>query len=91
MTKSPFEIWTENNPDKASIVKKQQEENSKVRPWDLLNKNKPRTEDELSDIRYSVCLECPELINITKQCRKCGCFMESKTKLLAAACPLGKW
>jgi hypothetical protein len=91
MNKTPLDIWKEKNPDKADTVKKQQEENTKTRPWDLLNPNKPRTENELASIRYSICLECPELIKLTKQCRKCGCFMESKTKLETASCPIGKW
>jgi len=28
---------------------------------------------------------------LSKQCKKCGCFMAIKTKLQAATCPLGKW
>lgn len=46
---------------------------------------------ELINKRMSICLECPELIKITKQCKKCGCFMSVKTKLTNAACPLEKW
>lgn len=46
---------------------------------------------ELIDKRMSLCLECPELISITKQCKKCGCFMSVKTKLTNAVCPIGKW
>jgi hypothetical protein len=62
-----------------------------TRPWDLLNPNKPRAENELAELRYSICLECPFLIKLSKQCRKCGCFMDAKTKLLGASCPIGKW
>jgi hypothetical protein len=39
----------------------------------------------------SICLGCPELIKATKQCKKCGCIMELKTKLPHAECPLQKW
>jgi len=38
-----------------------------------------------------VCLSCEHLIQLTKTCKKCGCFMELKTKLQDAVCPLGKW
>jgi hypothetical protein len=31
------------------------------------------------------------LIKLTSQCKKCGCFMEAKTKLPNAECPIGKW
>jgi hypothetical protein len=60
------------------------------RPWHLLNKDN-YVEDSVQLNRYSICLECPELINTTKQCKKCGCFMNQKTKLKMASCPIGKW
>jgi hypothetical protein len=62
-----------------------------VRPWDLLNKNKLRVEAVMQKERMSICSTCPELIKLTKQCTKCGCFMEAKTKLADAFCPLHKW
>ena len=46
---------------------------------------------EQSEKRYAVCLECPELIKLTKQCKKCGCFMQFKATLKDAKCPIGKW
>jgi ribosomal protein L32 len=58
---------------------------------DFLNPQTRRTTDEVSDQRMSMCNECPELIKITKQCKKCGCFMLAKTKLEIAKCPIGKW
>jgi len=62
-----------------------------VRPWDLFLKNKTKVLDEEKNNRLNICLSCPELIKITKQCKKCGCFMELKTKLENAKCPIGKW
>jgi hypothetical protein len=62
-----------------------------VRPWDLLNKNKLRVEDAMQKERMSICATCPQLIQLTKQCKKCGCFMEAKTRLADASCPLHKW
>ena len=62
-----------------------------TRPWDLVNPSTDWADKETSEQRYSICKECPELIRLTKQCKKCGCFMVSKTKLQAASCPLGKW
>jgi hypothetical protein len=61
-----------------------------TRPWDLLQADN-KTTDEIADQRYDICKACPELIKITKQCKKCGCFMNLKVKLAAAACPIGKW
>ena len=61
-----------------------------VSPLDLLNKNN-WDKKETSLARYKICLECPELIKATKQCRRCGCFMAAKTKLKDAECPIGKW
>lgn len=63
----------------------------KAKPWHIIFK---KTDDVSFDVyqeRMSICSSCPELIKLTKQCRKCGCFMEAKTKLGNAECPLGKW
>lgn len=62
-----------------------------TRPWDLANPNIEHVPDEVQKERYSICLACPELIKLTKQCKKCGCLMHLKTKLPAAVCPIGKW
>ena len=69
--------------------KKKQEK--QARPWDLINPKTEWAEEELATERFSLCSGCPELINLTKQCKKCGCFMPGKTKIKHAACPLGKW
>jgi hypothetical protein len=62
-----------------------------TRPWHILNPNEPRANDEDSNERLEICKQCPELIKLTLQCKKCGCFMAVKTKLEAARCPLNKW
>jgi hypothetical protein len=62
-----------------------------TRPWDLLNPNSERAFEEEANRRYSICQACPELIQLTKTCKKCGCFMAAKTKLEKASCPIGKW
>jgi hypothetical protein len=67
------------------------EEQRPARPWDLFNKNIGRVESVVAEKRMQVCLGCPELIKLTKQCKICKCFMESKTKLPNAYCPIGKW
>lgn len=41
--------------------------------------------------RYRICKKCPELIPLTKTCKRCGCFMYFKTKLKDVVCPEGKW
>lgn len=69
---------------------KYKEKLAESNPMQLLDKSYYiSTED--STKRYDICLECPELIQLTKQCKKCGCFMLAKTKLKTASCPLGKW
>ena len=62
-----------------------------VKPWDLLNPNSQYATPEESANRYSICKSCPEFLGLTKQCKKCGCFMKFKTKLQAAECPIHKW
>ena len=62
-----------------------------TRPWHLIDKSQPTATEEKSNMRFEICKSCPELIQITNQCKKCGCFMNLKTKLEKAVCPLGKW
>lgn len=62
-----------------------------TRPWDLLNPNVPHAEKEIEQARMGICLACPELIGLTKQCKQCGCIMAGKVKLRDAVCPIGKW
>jgi hypothetical protein len=67
------------------------EKQGKSRPWDLLNPNIENVSDNERDRRYDLCIDCPEFIRLTKQCKQCGCFMNLKTRLSNASCPLGKW
>lgn len=64
---------------------------SDVKPWDLLNPNEPRSQEETVDYRLEICKQCEFFIPITAQCSRCGCFMKLKTRLERANCPLGKW
>lgn len=48
-------------------------------------------EPEVAQKRIEICIACPSLIQITKTCKECGCFMAAKTKLKNAECPLKKW
>jgi hypothetical protein len=62
-----------------------------ARPWDLLNSDIGRVEEEVQAERLSICEACPLLHPLTKNCAECGCLMHFKTKLPNAFCPLGKW
>lgn len=62
-----------------------------VKPWDMLNPNEKRSEQEEIDRRLAICQTCEFFIQKTERCRKCGCFMKLKTKLEKANCPINKW
>jgi len=62
-----------------------------VKPWDILNPNVSRASKEVEENRLSICLQCPELIKVTKQCKKCGCVMPVKVKLEQSKCPINLW
>jgi hypothetical protein len=79
MSKSNWQLW------------KEKQAGDPVRPWDLLNPNIQNVDDETFNDRYNLCLKCPSLIQATKTCKKCGCFMTQKAKLPHASCPIGKW
>lgn len=69
----------------------QYKEKNGVTPLDFLNPMTKPAEEIVSNKRLDICLSCPELIQKVNQCKRCGCFMNIKTKLDAAKCPLGKW
>jgi hypothetical protein len=69
----------------------QYKEKNGVTPLALLNPATKKSSEDLAESRINICLECPELIKLTAQCKKCGCFMSAKTKMQAAKCPIGKW
>jgi hypothetical protein len=74
-----------------SVWERYKESLGETRPWDLVNPNTEWADEALATERYSICQACPELVKLTKQCKKCGCLMPAKSKLLKATCPLGKW
>ena len=45
---------------------------------------------DLQKARMEICLACPELTQL-RRCQQCGCFMDVKTRLTGAHCPLNKW
>jgi hypothetical protein len=74
---SPWQKWKQNLGE--------------TRPWDILNPNTEFVDEQIFTKRLNICKHCPDFINLTKQCKKCGCFMAAKTKIKHATCPLGKW
>jgi hypothetical protein len=69
----------------------QEKNNDNVKPWDMFNPNIEKLSEEIAQKRLDMCLGCDRLIKITNQCKECGCFMNLKTKLPNAFCPIGKW
>ena len=47
--------------------------------------------DELEKKRLEVCYKCEHLFKPTKNCKKCGCFIQFKTKFADQTCPINKW
>lgn len=62
-----------------------------TRPWHLLNENNYVEDPEILIKRIKTCHECPSFIELTGQCKECGCIMALKAKLKQAVCPLNKW
>lgn len=79
---------TESN--KKSAWEQYKEKLGDARPWHLFDKANHVSED-ISSKRFDICKSCPEFIDLTNQCKQCGCLMNLKTKLEKAECPLGKW
>lgn len=41
--------------------------------------------------RLIVCYNCPFLLEKTKRCDECGCFVHEKSALKSQFCPKNKW
>jgi len=68
----------------------QLEKGAQVRPTDFLD-SQNHADEKVASERMAICEQCPRLVRLTKQCKECGCFMNLKTKLTHAKCPIGKW
>lgn len=60
-----------------------------VKPWDLLNKDN-WTDEEVWAKRIEICEGCSHFTKL-RQCDICHCFMDAKTRLENAYCPLLFW
>lgn len=60
-----------------------------VSPRDLLNKD-DWTMEEVQAKRIGICESC-EHFNKVRQCTLCFCYMDAKTYLENAYCPVRKW
>jgi hypothetical protein len=86
----------ENNISPTDVVKPQDitnfPDNSQPNFFTPFLENKELfVDNEIREYRYDICKSCDKFINLTKQCKECGCFMTLKTKLKIASCPLNKW
>lgn len=41
--------------------------------------------------RINTCNTCEYLFTPTRNCKKCGCFVDIKARFINSECPLGKW
>jgi Family of unknown function (DUF6171) len=62
-----------------------------VRPWDLLNPKQKRVDEEEKNRRLAICEKCEFFRQASRTCKKCGCFMNLKSTLSKAHCPVHKW
>lgn len=47
--------------------------------------------EELQKQRMETCNSCDKYNSEEKRCTLCGCYMEYKTKIASATCPIMKW
>jgi len=46
---------------------------------------------EVASARLAICNNCDELDLITRQCKKCWCFVGLKVRWQYEKCPLNRW
>jgi hypothetical protein len=47
--------------------------------------------EEEKNKRISICNSCEFLFTPTRNCKKCGCFVDGKAVLAISDCPINKW
>jgi hypothetical protein len=47
--------------------------------------------EDVYTTRMNICRTCEFFVRDTSRCTQCGCFMEAKTRLVKAHCPIHKW
>jgi hypothetical protein len=58
---------------------------------DLFKIDEPRANKQTIEERLAICNKCPFFSKTFRKCRQCGCFMDLKTTLQRAKCPVGHW
>ena len=58
---------------------------------DLIRGKIEFSEATLAESRLTECERCENFKRVSRQCSLCSCFMDAKTKLLHAGCPINKW
>ncbi len=58
---------------------------------DALSGNDILVSNDEKERRYDICQACESFDRLRKRCRECGCFMQHKTALSSAKCPIEKW
>ena len=48
-------------------------------------------DDELKKERMNICRKCEFFSARQERCKKCGCWLDYKTKFSASTCPIDKW
>jgi hypothetical protein len=72
-------------------IEKYKDTDKNVTFFDIFNPNTEYISNQDKNARLSICHSCDRYIKLTSQCRECGCFMNIKTGMKNALCPLKKW
>jgi len=53
--------------------------------WDVF-----RTKEKAQEC-FNICKQCDEYQPLLKSCKKCGCLIPVKVKIISLHCPIDKW
>jgi len=48
-------------------------------------------DDNLFNERMEICKKCDKYDSEQQRCFECGCFLETKARIILDSCPLNKW
>jgi hypothetical protein len=88
----PVEAATDTNMSTNFLSKLKEKTNKAIsNTTELVLIETMKIDEETRNTRLDLCLSCEHLFTPTQNCKKCGCFVQAKTWLKDASCPIKKW
>lgn len=87
----PCNCGNSNKENKTSVTSHRQSYNLLHVIKDEITGQAEYVDEQTKQDRIDKCNVCNNLVSLTRQCKKCGCFIDVKARYKKAFCPIGQW